>query len=223
MRTAYHADSALLAEAQLQALTRELDKTHPMVGRLIGYLAVCEPREAEHRRAGRGAVGQPERDRRRGEHAGGNAGDRAPLPCRRGADGPGPHRHVLAPGDGLRRFGVPGAGRPGPGGPGLVGRRTADAPPARRAVLLEMAAFAEFLVDRLPTVEQEWRQHREALQVTSVCKAPCKSPRQPGRFRWPTGSARLRPATVRSRTSGSWTRTPAQCPSGQSSCRRCGR
>ncbi len=31
MRTAYHADSALLAEAQLQALARELDKTHPRV------------------------------------------------------------------------------------------------------------------------------------------------------------------------------------------------
>jgi transposase-like protein len=29
MRTAYHADSALAAEAQLTALARELDKTHP--------------------------------------------------------------------------------------------------------------------------------------------------------------------------------------------------
>jgi len=31
MRAAYHADSALLAQAQLQALARELDKTHPRV------------------------------------------------------------------------------------------------------------------------------------------------------------------------------------------------
>ncbi len=31
MRAAYHADSALLAEAKLQALARELDKTHPRV------------------------------------------------------------------------------------------------------------------------------------------------------------------------------------------------
>jgi len=31
MRAAYHADSALLAEAQLQALARKLDKTHPRV------------------------------------------------------------------------------------------------------------------------------------------------------------------------------------------------
>ena len=29
MREAYHADSALAAEAQLEALARELDKTHP--------------------------------------------------------------------------------------------------------------------------------------------------------------------------------------------------
>jgi putative transposase len=29
MRAAYHADSALDAEAQLSALARELDKTHP--------------------------------------------------------------------------------------------------------------------------------------------------------------------------------------------------
>ena len=31
MRAAYHADSALLAQAQLEALARELDKTHPRV------------------------------------------------------------------------------------------------------------------------------------------------------------------------------------------------
>ncbi len=31
MRTAHHADSALLAEAQRQALARELDKAHPRV------------------------------------------------------------------------------------------------------------------------------------------------------------------------------------------------
>ncbi len=31
MRAAYHADSALLAQAQLQALARELDKAHPRV------------------------------------------------------------------------------------------------------------------------------------------------------------------------------------------------
>ena len=40
----------------------------------------------------------------------------------------------------------------------------ADAPPERRAVLLEFAAFADFLVERLPVLEQEWNAHREALR-----------------------------------------------------------
>ncbi len=41
----------------------------------------------------------------------------------------------------------------------------ADAPPRRRAILLEWAAFADFLVDRLPVLEKEWREHREALRA----------------------------------------------------------
>jgi len=40
-----------------------------------------------------------------------------------------------------------------------------DAPPERRAVLLEWAAFADFLVERLPLLEQEWHERREALQA----------------------------------------------------------
>jgi hypothetical protein len=31
-------------------------------------------------------------------------------------------------------------------------------------VLLEYAAFADFLVERLPLLEQEWRARREALR-----------------------------------------------------------
>jgi hypothetical protein len=38
-----------------------------------------------------------------------------------------------------------------------------DAPLERRAVLLEMAAFAEFLVEQMPKLEQEWEARREAL------------------------------------------------------------
>ncbi len=38
-----------------------------------------------------------------------------------------------------------------------------DAPVERRAVLLETAAFAEFLVERMPQVEQEWEARRQAL------------------------------------------------------------
>jgi len=31
-------------------------------------------------------------------------------------------------------------------------------------VLLEFAAFADFLVERLPLLEQEWNDHRQALR-----------------------------------------------------------
>ncbi|MDP9075502.1 MAG: MarR family transcriptional regulator [Actinomycetota bacterium] len=41
----------------------------------------------------------------------------------------------------------------------------ADAPPERRAVLLEMAAFAAWLIDRLPAWENDWKTHREALSA----------------------------------------------------------
>ena len=41
----------------------------------------------------------------------------------------------------------------------------ADAPPERKAVLLEMAAFADFLVARLPELEKDWKAHREALRT----------------------------------------------------------
>jgi hypothetical protein len=32
-------------------------------------------------------------------------------------------------------------------------------------VLLEWAAFADFLVERLPLLEQEWKKHRETLRA----------------------------------------------------------
>src|SRR5262245_58245078 len=38
-----------------------------------------------------------------------------------------------------------------------------DAPPERRAVLLELSAFADFLVEQMPKLEQEWEARREAL------------------------------------------------------------
>ena len=55
----------------------------------------------------------------------------------------------------------------------------ADAPPERRAVLLELAAFADFLVDRLPVLEQEWNAHREALRAAGALPDdPSHSPRK---------------------------------------------
>jgi DNA-binding transcriptional regulator GbsR (MarR family) len=41
-----------------------------------------------------------------------------------------------------------------------------DAPPERQAVLLETIAFAEFFIEQLPKLEQEWEAHRDAL-ITS--------------------------------------------------------
>jgi hypothetical protein len=41
----------------------------------------------------------------------------------------------------------------------------ADAPPERRAVLLEWVALAEWLVARLPEWEKDWQTHREALRA----------------------------------------------------------
>ena len=40
----------------------------------------------------------------------------------------------------------------------------ADAPPERRALLLEYAAFADFLVARLPELGKDWESHRAALR-----------------------------------------------------------
>jgi hypothetical protein len=38
-----------------------------------------------------------------------------------------------------------------------------DAPPERRAALLEMAAFADFLVEEIPKLKQEWETRRQSL------------------------------------------------------------
>ena len=38
-----------------------------------------------------------------------------------------------------------------------------DAPPERRAVLLEMSAFADFLIEQMPKLRQEWEARRQAL------------------------------------------------------------
>lgn len=42
----------------------------------------------------------------------------------------------------------------------------ADTSPERRARLLEMAAFAEFLAERTPEIAAEWRAHRDALRAS---------------------------------------------------------
>ena len=39
----------------------------------------------------------------------------------------------------------------------------ADAPVERRALLLELAAFSDFLVEQLPELEKAWIERRDAL------------------------------------------------------------
>jgi hypothetical protein len=41
-----------------------------------------------------------------------------------------------------------------------------DVAPCRRARLLETAAFAEFLLGRMPRLSAEWRAHRDALRAS---------------------------------------------------------
>jgi hypothetical protein len=40
-----------------------------------------------------------------------------------------------------------------------------DAPTERKADLLELAAFADFLVERTQTLRKEWETHRDALRA----------------------------------------------------------
>jgi len=44
----------------------------------------------------------------------------------------------------------------------------ADAKPERRAVLLEMSAFAEFLIEQMPKLQVEWENRRAELVASGV-------------------------------------------------------
>jgi DNA-binding MarR family transcriptional regulator len=132
----------------------------PMVGRLLGYLMVCEPPEqsiselAEALLASRSAI----------------AGAVSTLETL------GLVRRSRAAGERMDRVTIDRTSRRAWGfdvseyrQQGELAREglevLADAPPERRAVLLEYAAFADFLVERLPVLEQEWNAHREALRA----------------------------------------------------------
>ena len=132
----------------------------PMVGRLIGYLAVCDPREqsiselADALLASRSAIagavnylenlGLIQRSRAAGERM-----DRVRVDMSSshamGFDVSGQREAAELAREGLRLL--------------------ADAPPERKAILLEWAAFADFLVARMPVLEQEWIAQREALRA----------------------------------------------------------
>jgi MarR family len=132
----------------------------PMVGRLIGYLAVCDPREqsiselADALLASRSAIanavnylenlGLIRRSRSAGERM-----DRVRIDMS--------SSHAMGFDVSEQREAADLARE------GL--RLLADAPAERRAILVEWAAFADFLVERMPVLEQEWIAHREALRA----------------------------------------------------------
>jgi DNA-binding Lrp family transcriptional regulator len=139
----------------------------PMVGRLLGYLAICDPREqsiaelAEALLASRSAIAGAV-----------NALDTLGL-----------IRRFRAAGERMDRVRIDMTGPRSMGfdvteyreqadlareGLALV----ADAPLERRAILLEWAAFADFLVERLPVLEKEWKTHREALRAAGELPDP---------------------------------------------------
>ena len=144
----------------------------PVVGRLIGYLGVCDPREqsigelADALLASRSAIagavktletlGLIQRSRTAGERM-----DRVCIDMSSshamGFD-VSEYREMAE----LAREGL---------------RLLADAPPARRAILLEYAAFADFLTARLPVLEQEWLAQREALRAAGELPDESTTPR----------------------------------------------
>jgi DNA-binding MarR family transcriptional regulator len=149
----------------------------PMVGRLLGYLAVCDPQEqsitelADALLASRSAIASAvktletlrliQRSRAAGERM-----DRVRI------DMSGPN----AMGFDVSEYREQGE----------LAREglsfLADAPPERRAILVEWAAFADFLVERLPALEQEWKERREALRAAGELPEASGSPRE-GRTR----------------------------------------
>jgi hypothetical protein len=138
----------------------------PMVGRLIGYLAVCDPKEqsigelADALLASRSAIagavtalenlGLIQRSRAAGERM-----DRIRIdmstPQSLGFDMTEYEEQAALGEEGMALLG--------------------DSPIERKAVLLEWRAFANFLCDRLPVMEKEWYEHREALRAAGELPA----------------------------------------------------
>ena len=128
----------------------------PMVGRLIGYLAVCDPPNptigelAEALLASRSAITGAvktletihvvQRSRVAGERM-----DRVRITAQQSMQMDVSEYQEMRE---LAREGLEVLG---------------DAPPERRAALLEMSAFADFLVEELPRLKQEWEARRQAL------------------------------------------------------------
>jgi DNA-binding MarR family transcriptional regulator len=139
----------------------------PMVGRLLGYLAICDPREqtiAEladallaSRSAITGAITTLEHlDLIRRSRAAGERMDRIWIDMTTARSMGFDVTEYQEQGD-LAREGL---------------ALLADEPPERRAVLLEWAAFADFLVEKLPLLEKDWKAHRESLRAAGELPDP---------------------------------------------------
>lgn len=145
----------------------------PMAGRLLGYLAVCEPRDptiaelAEALLASRsaisGAVAYLENLALvRRARAAGERMDRVSIdltsPRALGFDVSEYQEQLDLAHEGLRLL--------------------ADASPARRAVLLEWAALAEFLVEQMPHWEKAWQARRDQLVADGMLPDLNPEPRE---------------------------------------------
>lgn len=131
----------------------------PMVGRLIGYLAVCDPREQTigelseallaSRSAITGAVKTLETIRVvRRSRAAGERMDRVCVDL----DTPQSLGLDVTEYEEMRDMAQEGLD--------VLGD---EAPLERRAALLETKAYAEFLVEQMPKVREAWERHRAAL------------------------------------------------------------
>lgn len=135
----------------------------PATGRLVGWLLICDPPQqtaaaiAEALGISRSAVGGAvtmleawgvvRRTRRPGERA-----DRIVMAGGFGSDSLGRVDEYET----LARFARDGL------------ELLAGASAEQRARLLEMAAFSDFLIERLPRLADEWREHRDAMRAAGA-------------------------------------------------------
>lgn len=145
----------------------------PMVGRLLGYLTVCDPPEqsigelAEALLASRSAIAGAVKVLEathaiRRWRAAGERMDRVQIdltsPQSMGMD--------ISEYEELSELAQEGL------------RVVRDAPLERQAMMLEISAFADFLLERIPVLRQEWNARREALVAAG--DLPAASPGQGG-------------------------------------------
>lgn len=139
----------------------------PVAGRLLGYLAICDPPQqtiadlAEALLASRSAITGAVK-LLEGYHA---------------------VRRTRAAGDRVDRISIDPAGLEPRGFAAEIYKEQAavareglallaGAPPSRRAILEEVAALADFLADRMPALLDEWRVYRAASRASQDHPAP---------------------------------------------------